>query len=194
MRHYRAHPAVCSRPDRHGGSCPRAGGSDRDVGTDLPRRSGGTNPRPRRWRLCRSPHQRRHAAARRQLGCLAAHAARAPVQATPFDLRVPRRGQSPHLGRSERQDAVNDQAPHPYSVAGATARHLDGWSSTPAGIRCAYVAGIFNGPMGRQRAGREDDAPQGGVDSPQRVAHHRPGDDDRALHPARELPHARVHD
>ncbi len=94
----------------------------------------------------------------------------------------------------ERQDAVDHQAPHPHSVAGAAARHLDGWSSTSARIRRAYLAGILDGPVGRQRARREDDAPQGGVDSSQRAAHHRPGDDDRALHPARELPHARVHD
>ena len=82
---------------------------------------------------------------------------------------------------------------HAHSVAGAAARHLDGRASASAGVRGAHLAGFLHRRWEGDTPRRDDDAPQGGLDSPQRAAHDRSGDDGRSVHPPRRTADAHLH-
>jgi hypothetical protein len=73
-------------------------------------------------------------------------------------------------------------------VAGTAPRDLDGRPAASARVCPAYVAGIFDGALGRRRARRRDDASEGRLDAAQRLAAQRPRHDDGPLPPLRR-PH-----
>ena len=82
---------------------------------------------------------------------------------------------------------------HAHPVDGAAARDLDGRPSASAGLRSAHLAGLLDRPMGRQRARRRDQPPEGRVDAAQRPRAQRPRADDRAVLPPRRSAHAHLH-
>ena len=140
--------------------------------------------RARNRRLHRPAAQRRRPAEGRKLGGGHPLDARAAVHPARRDLRHARTRESPDVEGDRSADRADHRLPHLRHLRPPRTIWLDG-RPHPLGIRAPHLGRLLHRHVGRQQAHGDDDAHQDGMDSAQRRRDQRPGDDDRALHPAR---------
>src|SRR5262249_10338780 len=92
--------------------------------------------------------------------------------------------ESPHLERARPTDAADHCDPSGHEQLPAAADHLDGWTTAPVREGAAHLDGIFDGSLGRRRAGGDHDPRQTDVAPSHRSAEERRDPVDGTLYPA----------
>ena len=164
------------------------------LGAHHPRGSARAGRRTRAWATTPGCRSATPGGCAPNVGRVAADAARAPVQAAPVDLRLPRRRQPAHLDRCRRRHAalikLNTQIQWQEQKREIW---MDGRAAS-AGVRAAYLAGLLDRSSGTGNVlvVRTTHLKAGWIRRNGLCAE-RPRDDGGALHPPRRLPHARLH-
>ena len=151
----------------------------------------GSRPGPGSRRLPGPSHQRRRPPVRRELGRLAPDAAGASVPRPRRALHLSRPAAPADLGREGSRNAAGHRDQELHQHLRADADDLDGRPSASVSVRAAHVHGLLDRRVGRRHAHGHDHAPQAGLAPPQRRPRKRSDDGGRALHPARQVLHAR---
>ena len=109
-------------------------------------------------------------------------------------VHLSRSAQPARLGGARPGDAGARRHQTPHQHLRPDAHDLHGRPASSVGDRRSHLEGLLDRPVAGRHARRRHDAHQDGMDSPERSADERQGDDDRVLRPQRRRldPHVGV--